>query len=319
MNRHDRQKRVVRRFAASTLGLAATLAVAAASPALALDADGKFIIDRDNVRIGAQNAASFGEGALDHGVYQDPGTMTWYHDPETGRVRAELTGRAFVAAYGCGHAKVTFTYGDGSTSTATSSTTCDNASVAVDIDSLPSRDAIKATVVIRAGGMTADDSTYGTWGTAYPKVEDGTRSDGTCSQLDLDGVTAANASATLFSGSAKYFCAGDILRVRLRGTLYWDDTMAGDQARLRIRWLLPNNTLSAATLSGLVSQSTPSRAIDVTSPFSTEVLGVCVTVESAPAGSTTFSSQGGACELLGHYGFPTISRAPTVQYTALPQ
>jgi hypothetical protein len=49
-----------------------------------------------------------------------------------------------------------------------------------------------------------------------------------------------------------------------------------------------------------VSQSTPSRSVDLTSPASSDVIGVCIRVASAPNSSTTFTQQAARCTKLGH-------------------
>lgn len=293
-------RRRTRRLA-SALGAAVVLALAASSPALAADADGNHMLDPDGVRAG-NTAASFGDGALDAQRWTDAGTMSWYYDRDAKRTRGELIGKVFASANGCAFVRVTWTYGDGTTSVSESGRTCDRGTRSVDLDSLSTRDALRASVVVRAGGILASESSYGNMSPSdSTKLEDGTLSDGTCNQLDLDTLVAANASATLFGGTAKYFCAGETLRVRLQGTLNWHDTMAGDRARLEVRWVFSGNALSTApTVSALVNQSTPSRSIDLTSPASSDVIGVCIRVASAPNSSTTFTQQAARCTKLGH-------------------
>jgi hypothetical protein len=299
MSTKSRPTRATRRFA-TALSVAAAAAVTMASPALAENSAGQHLIDRDSVAIG-DSAASFGDGTLGAQRWSRPGLLTWYYDSTAKRVRAELIGRLFVSQAGCGFVQATFTYGDGSTSTAQSFTTCDRATRAIDLDSLASKDAVRATIVVKAGGQFAAETAFGTLGSAGFHVEDAEHSDGTCAKLDLDSLNAANASATLFSGTAQYFCSGETLRVRLRGTLRWNDTMAGDRARLEVKWIFSGNALSTSpTLSGLVSQSTPQRAIDLTSQSASDVIGVCIKVTSAANSSTTFTQQAAQCQKLGH-------------------
>jgi hypothetical protein len=239
-------RRHTSRRLASALGAAAVLALAATSSALAADADGNHTLDRDGVRAG-DTAAGFGDGTLDAQRWTDPGTITWYYDRDAKRIRGELVGKVFASQSGCGFVRVTWTYGDGTTSASESGRTCDRGSLSVDLDSLSTRDALRASIVVRAGGMFAPESTYGIMSPGdSEKLEDGSSSDGTCNQLDLDTLIAANASATLFGGAAKYFCAGETLRVRLQGTLNWHDTMAGDRARLEVRWIFSGNAVSTA-------------------------------------------------------------------------
>ena len=286
------------RASAAAFALAFVFVGLSAGPAAAVDdTAGEYLLDRDDVEVVGQLAAQFGGGTHQFANYSDSAKLVWYRDGDTGRLRAQLLGKVFVSQGGCGFVRATWTYGNGSTSVSTSGLACNNGERAVDLDSIPTRDALTVRVDLRAGGQFQSQDAMASFGVRDAKVMDGADSDGTCAKVDQDPFVISNGAATLFRGQARFFCAADgsdDIRVRVTGTLIWSDTMAGDRARFAVRFA----GLDIAT-SGEVSQANPTRTVDFTSVAGHDTLTAHSLVSSAPNGSTTFTTQGRVDQQLG--------------------
>ena len=292
-----RRSAAARRLALA-LALACALPVLAPTVAVADDTTHPYVLDSDSVRVDSHQG-HVGAGTYSFDGYDQPAALTWYRDTNTGRLRAHLLGQVTADIAECGATRATWTYGDGSTSTADTAVSCRRTERRVDFDSLPLRDAVRVTVELRSvsvklvfdgsallwvyDGTPPDAMTVRAWQTAL--VMDGTSGNGSCAKVDLDNLDRVNGSGSVFTGSIMYFCdatGGNDLRARIVGVLRWNDAMSGDRAQFVVQWRFAG-AVPVVARSGFVTREQPFRVVVLTSPAAADVLGAHTLVTSAPA------------------------------------
>ena len=268
-----------RLFIVLVMALPAAVLGLLAGPAYgADDTENQYVLDTDSVEMHAPfpaiSAADFGE-ATAGGPVTGPGTLTWYRYAATGRLRAQLTGKARINQ--CGIVRAVWNYGDGSTSMSDTPTLCLPFPVPVDLDSLPGRDVLQVRIELRqrTEPLQLPQDMLVVTHRSERLMESG---DGipACSGFDVDRVNLSNGAGLIFSGSVTYRCdplGGNDIRAHVTGTLFFNPAVPGTQTRLRVTSTLATGATSVID-SGSVGLGVPFRFIDISTPPGADVLRV---------------------------------------------
>jgi hypothetical protein len=271
--------------AAAAAGITTSGLVAGAPPAHALD---HFTVDHDTVAFNENNAIFNGD-------------MESYHDGN--RLQATLTGSLSAAEDGwCAKVSVKFTYHDGSEDNFFRNFTqpfpCGTPASSVSISSDPAKDVVSYKVqssslspqgVVQFGPFRQDI------------VGDAPDSVGTCTKLDVDGVSSYLSGPPRFLGQATYQCL--TTNGTIKATVAGDLTSSGmssscSSGRVTATFRYADGSTSSQSSSTIQPGASPVRFI-APSDTSKDVRSVtlktvCINSDLSTSGTTTTSNFGDA-------------------------